>query len=316
MKKITRATFLIVSLWLLSGMANAALAPPTNVTASQGTYKGYVKISWSASSGVAGSMGGYAIYADNSDAECGWWSGGDLSGICSTADGEIHSYTVKEVVNNTYSLDSVAATGFGDISPMAAPTNVTASQGTYNGAIKLTWSASPDLGYGNYAIFDSDGNQCGNGSVGSDGPWLFGFCDVSDASVHSYRVAAYSFSSNQYGNLSMPATGFAYIDPSEAAQITNFSASQGTVSGGVQLTWSVTQGQRIDEYYVERDGTEWLGSISSEATSFTDYVTDESNHSYTISFITPLGRSEPSSPITGFAGTGKAKTTYVYRVKI
>jgi hypothetical protein len=163
-------------------------APPANVVASAGAYCGVVEVSWSGSSGATG----YNIYRDGSFvAQVGGSPYSDTPG-----DAAMHSYVVTGTYNCGQSM-SGAASGYALQVP-PSPAGVSASQGTYCGAVQVSWTASS--GAASYKVY-RDGTLLGN-VVAS--PYTN---TVSDTANHSYTVAAVNVCGSGAG--SAPSIGYA-----------------------------------------------------------------------------------------------------------
>lgn len=299
--------------------AEFSLSAPTNVIASQGTHKGYVQLSWDASSDLTG-QGAYAAYANGS--RCGETDIGSpppSSVTCATTDDVVRSYTVQTYSSaaNKFSPDSIAVTGFGDTTPVLPPTNVSASQGTYDSSVALTWSASPDMlgKRGRYAIYaDGSATPCAITALASPAA-LVAACYVGDEATHTYAIRGALENSSAFGDPSLPVTGFAYV-PGEAPD--NISASEGTIKGGVQLYWSEPTWISGDEFSGYQINMDYLGWHDAGMSNSFLYPVEGTDYHYFFVRATYTNKhpGEMSFGVIGFSAGGKKITPYVYRVKI
>ena len=176
-----------------SGYAKQTPTTPSGLSASQGTYCGYVYIAWSAVSGASG----YYVYRDGS--QVGSPSGTSYSDNLS--DTATHSYTVTAWNSCGTSGASGSASGYAKQTP-TTPSGLSASQGTYCGYVYITWSAVS--GASGYYVY-RDGSQVGSpsGTSYSD--------NLSDTVSHSYTVKAWN--SCGTGGASGSASGYAKQTP-------------------------------------------------------------------------------------------------------
>jgi hypothetical protein len=192
-----------------SGYAGSAPSTPSGVNASQGTYCGYVYITWNSVSGATG----YQVYRDGSMVG----SPGGTSYNDNLSDTSSHSYTVTANNSCGTSGASSSASGYAKQIP-TTPSGVSASQGTYCGYVAVTWSSvSGATGYYVYR----DGIQVGSPSSTS-------YSDtVSDTSSHSYTVKAY----NSCGASGASGSVSGYVNIVTIVT-TNSPSGGGTTSGG------------------------------------------------------------------------------------
>jgi len=192
-------------------------APPANVAASAGAYCGVVEVSWSASSGATG----YNIYRDGSlVAQVAGSPYSDTPG-----DAAMHSYVVTGTYNCGQSMPGAAAIGSALQVP-PPPAGVSASQGTYCGAVQVSWTVSSRAT--SYNVF-REGTLLGN-VVAS--PYTN---NVSDTANHSYTVAAV----NVCGSSAASAPSIGYSSCPGDFSITASPASQ-TVITGAAANYTVT----------------------------------------------------------------------------
>lgn len=116
-------------------------AAPLNLQASDNTEKGCIKVMWTASEGAQY----YRLYRHTHDDR---WTATYLGQVndtthldCSAAQGEVYWYWVRAVGADGMSAFSNGDSGWWDAAPKA-PTNLSATDGTVIGAIRVTWTGS------------------------------------------------------------------------------------------------------------------------------------------------------------------------------
>ena len=132
------------SLELTTSVTSSPPQTPTGVSASDGTYEDKVRVTWNA----VGSATGYQVWRNVSNSTS---SASNIeSGITSTqyddtsvSAGQIYYYWVKATNSVGVSGFSNADTGYcaQDGSAPSAPTGVSASDGTYEDKVRVTWNA-------------------------------------------------------------------------------------------------------------------------------------------------------------------------------
>lgn len=162
-------TSAVVNITVACGAQPAA---PGNVTATAGAYCGTVVVNWSPSTGATG----YNVYRDGTFVA----QAGASPYYDSPGDAAVHSYVVTGTYNCGQSAPGTAASGYALQVP-PAPTGVSASSGTYCGAVSVSWMTSP--GAASYNVY-RDGALVGNvvAPPYTDAP--------ADMANHSYTVTA------------------------------------------------------------------------------------------------------------------------------
>ncbi|MHC4867781.1 MAG: hypothetical protein ACYTEX_27235, partial [Planctomycetota bacterium] len=198
------------------GYAGCAPPIPTNVEASDGTYCGFVRVTWNPVSGASE----YRVYRDGSPV--GSWQPGtsydDYPGDCVP-----HDYQVK-------ARNSCGESGLGSPDPgyagcaPSAPTNVQATDGTHCGFVRVTWN--PVSGASEYRVY-RDGSPVGSWQPGTSYDDYPGDCVP-----HDYQVKARN-SCGESG-LSSPDPGYAGCAPPIP---TNVQATDGTYPDMVRVSW-------------------------------------------------------------------------------
>ncbi len=148
-----------------------ALSPPTGVLASDGTYTDKVRVTWDWSS----SFSFYGLYRATSPTEfptalAGWQTARTYDDTSATP-GTTYYYSVRGLDTTSGEITSFSAydTGFRALVPPAAPTGVSASDGTYTDKVRVTWNSSS--GATHYHVYRSTSLT---GSKWSQGSWQTG----------------------------------------------------------------------------------------------------------------------------------------------
>ncbi len=127
-------------------------SPPTNVSASDGTYVDRVEVKWAASPGATS----YTVYRATSLSR---WVRKTVLGTTSgtffndTTAVPMTTYYYWVTASNAYGTSSLSAydAGYRSDGRPPAPTNVSASDGTYVDRVEVTWAASP--GATSYTVY-------------------------------------------------------------------------------------------------------------------------------------------------------------------
>jgi hypothetical protein len=208
-------------------------APPANVAATAGAYCGVVVVSWSASTGATG----YNVYRDGNFVAQGLAS----PYYDSPADAAIHSYVVTATYNCGQTMPGASASGYALQVPFA-PTGVSASDGTYCGAVQVSWTGSS--GAASYNVY-RDGALVGNvvASPYTDTPgdnanhaYVVSAVNVCGTSAASASSVGYSFCPGDFSMAVSPLSQL--VAPGAAAKYTVTVGSTGGFAGTV--TFSVT----------------------------------------------------------------------------
>jgi len=164
----------------------------------------------------------------------------------------------------------------------APPANVSATDGTYCGAVQVSWS--PSSGATGYDVY-RDGHFVAN--VGASP-----YNDVlGDSASHSYVVTAtYNCGQSAAGPADI---GYAVQVPPPPAGV---SASDGTYCGVVQVSWSPSTG--ATGYNMYRDG-HLVANVG--ASPYNDVPGDSASHSYVVTATYNCGQSAAGPADTGYA---------------
>ncbi|MCD2452074.1 MAG: hypothetical protein Q8K07_15710 [Methylicorpusculum sp.] len=201
----------------------------TGVTASQGTYYDKVTVSWSSSTGALA----YDVYRSSTAGTKGNTVATDLTGNSyddGTATGGAHYFYTIVAKNGTGSSpDSSQAEGWGKLP--ATVNTLSATQGTLTAKVKLTWVGLPDAtGYEIYRATSSGGTGSLIATVGTTTSY-----DDNNALPGS---AFYYTVKTKVSSLVGPAGNEAAGWSKQPAPISTLTASLGTVTSAISLSWT------------------------------------------------------------------------------
>ena len=281
---------------------------PTGVTASDGTLSGKVQVSWTAAMGAAS----YDVYRADMPA----WTGTAPQRIASSVSGT--SYDDMSAANGSryyYWVKSRNADGISKYSNFdagywgsmgvipAVPANVSATDGTLSGKVNITWNATANTLI--YEIWRADIPAFLGGKmkkVGTSATTSYSDTTIEDGNRYYYWVKA----RNSWGvsRYSIFDTGYIGTASSPLSAPTGVSATDGTVSGKVTITWNAVSGSMVYEVWratklVSEGGTPLrVGFLS--GTSFDDTSgTKGTTYYYWVKSRDSWGSSKYSVPDTG-----------------
>jgi len=237
---------LLVCLHVLYADNSSALSAPTGVSATDGTYPNKVHINWNLVSGASG----YDVYRNtvNDSSTSSWLF---YSASPTYADDEwaqestIYYYWVKAYASGVYSGFSSPDTGYaGTLPSPAAPTGVSATDGTYSNKVRISWNAVS--GSDIYDIFRYASNDPNNAYYRGQSADLY-YDDAADPGVRwFYWVKARVY--GVYSGFSVYDTGYAGTLPPTPAP-TGVSATDGTYSNKVRISWNSVSGSDIYDIF-------------------------------------------------------------------
>lgn len=207
----------------VSGNVNITLivSAPTSIQATDGTYVDKVNVQWTSSStpGVT-----YNVYRDGVVI---------ASGVTGTSYDDTNivqfkSYTYKVVaVAGALSSQSVSDVGFAALTTTQSATQLTATQGTLTGKVRLDWADNSNADA--VAIYKDDSSTPAATLAIPSGTWTD---NVTDVTSHNYALA---FRKGAIESNKLQVSGFANGAPTATSAKVNVAAG-GTVSFNPQVT--------------------------------------------------------------------------------
>jgi len=229
--------------------SSITVTTPTSVTATDGAYTDRVTVSW------AGTSGNYfQVYRNTTNSTgtataLGSWQTSTSYNDFSAAINQTYYYWVRAASNNSgANISSYGGPNTGWRSPITVttPTSVTATDGSYTDRVTVTWTGTS----GNY--FQIYRNTTNNSSTATTvGSWQSStsYNDFTAATNQTYYYWVRAASNNSGANVSSysgPNTGW------RSAIIvtvpTSVSATDGTYTDRVTVTWAGTSGNYFQVY--------------------------------------------------------------------
>jgi len=230
-----------------------APSPPTGVSASDGTITGKVQVSWTASEGAAD----YDVYRADMPA----WTGtapvrmavsviGSSYDDTTAVSGNRYYYWVKARNAGGVSKYSNFDAGYWGMqgSLPAVPGNVSATDGSSSGKVDITWNATDNTLV--YEIWRADIPAFLGGNIKKIGTSATTSYSDSTA-VNGNRYYYWVKARNSWGVSRYSAfdTGYVGAAASKLSAPENVTASDGSVSGKVQVVWDATTGTVLYEVW-------------------------------------------------------------------
>ncbi len=222
----------------------AAVAAPTGVTASAGTYYDHVAVSWTASTGATG----YNVYRNTSNTTTGATQI-NASAVTTTSysdttmtPGTTYYYWV--VATDALSTSEFSNSASGLCAAVVAPTGVTASAGTYYDHVAVSWTAS--TGATGYNVYRNTINTTtGATQINASDVTTTSYSDTTitpGTTYYYWVVATDALSTSGYS------TGTSGLCAVMSAP-TGVSASDNTYTDRVEVTWAATTGATAYDVY-------------------------------------------------------------------
>ncbi|MBC7221175.1 hypothetical protein H5T55_06905 [Candidatus Bipolaricaulota bacterium] len=277
-----------------------APAVPTGIEASDGTHAGQVVVIWN---GVARTVR-YEVY--RADTQGGTYTQlGETTGTV---------YSDATVIPNTtywYRVKACNRSGCSELSEPDSgyahgegvpevPTGVSATDGLYTDRVRVTWNASP--GATSYEVW-RDVAQGGPYTLrGTVAGTTYDDLDASPGVVYWYKVKA----CNPSGCSAFSAADSGFTFPSAPDPVTNVSASDGTYTDRVRVTWTAAAGAANYEVYrADSETGTYTRRATVTGTTYDDTgVTVGTTYWYKVKACNTAGCSAFSVPDPGFASAG------------
>ena len=227
-----------------------AITPPTGVSASNGMYTDRVEISWSTSIGAMY----YTVWRNTTDTTAG---ASQLPGTPASSPyndttatpGILYYYFVRGCSTSGCSDFSNSDSGYQAITP---PSGVSATDGTYTSHVQISWSASTGATF--YEVFRNTSNTTTGASKLAGAPTSSPY-NYATVPGRVYYFWVKGCNTNGCSDFSNSDAGYQAITPP-----TGVSASDGTYTDKVEISWSASTGATY--YEIWRNSTDSPGSAS------------------------------------------------------
>ena len=143
---------------------------PTSVSATDGTYNDHIRVTWNSASGATG----YEVWRNTSNSSGSalklgdYYSPFDDSNVTA---GTPYYYWVKAKNSCGTSGFSSSDSGYASCPVPSVPTGVSATDGTYNDHIRVTWNSAS--GATGYEVWRNTSNSSGSASKLGDSTLAF-----------------------------------------------------------------------------------------------------------------------------------------------
>ena len=192
-----------------------ALTPPSPIDASDGTYTGYVRVTWGSMPGASH----YLVYRNTTNdsgtaTALGSWQAGTSRDDTTATPGDTYYYWVKAATSSSgyrASGFSISNSGWRKLSP---PTNVSATDGTYGDRVRVSWTAAD--GASHYRVYRNTTNDSGSATALGSWQTTLSYTDyaVTPGATYYYWVkAATSSAGKRASDFSLPDKGHAAEEP-------------------------------------------------------------------------------------------------------
>ncbi len=291
---------------------------PTGVSATDGLYTDRVRVTWNASPGATS----YEVWRDVTQGGP-YVLRGTVAGTTfddrDASPGVLYWYKVKACNALGCSAFSAADSGFTYPGAPDPVTNVSASDGTYDNRVVVTWTASP--GTATYQVDRADSEGGPYAQIGTTTTTTYTDTTVVVGTTYWYRVRACNAAGCSAN--SVPDSGFAQAGAGGGGggggggttplpgQPSGVSATDGAHSDKIVVTWSSVSG--ATSYRVYRSATSMINiltdriaEVPSGSTSYHDAAADLvlcREYWYAVSAMNAAGEGPLSVPDTGYKGT-------------
>jgi hypothetical protein len=285
----------------LGALLTPVPSAPTGLTASSGTYTNKIVLNWNS---VPNST--YEVFRDSTTnriaSNITTTTFEDLDG--STNQCQQFTYFVRATNQfNKNSSFSTSATGYKKLS---APSGLSATDAVFTQNITVTWNSVPGaLTYDVYrSITPSTSGMVNIGTI-SASPYIDTNTDLTVGQTYYYSVtASCALSTSDYSNIDSGILD----DPTVVIPVPNtptgLSATKGTSTTQVQLSWTPVTSTPLTGYKIFRDGVQ---IATTTAITFTDSITAGTGFTvgtqftYSVKAFNVSGDSSSSTTDTGFA---------------
>jgi len=216
-----------------------APAAPKAVAASDGTYGDRVRITWGSVPGATS----YEVWRNTSNNSGGASRVGQgITGLSydntTVSVGLTYYYWVKALNGGGTSPFSTSESGYAEMLPPEAPTSISASDGTYNDRVRVTWSASSEAT--GYEVWRHTANNSASATRIAQGISSSPYDDTSAAQGTTYYYWLKATNAGGASGFSSSESGYAQVSAPNPP--TGVSASDGAYTDRVRVTWSASSG--------------------------------------------------------------------------
>jgi fibronectin type 3 domain-containing protein len=230
-----------------------AITAPTGVDATDGTYTDKVRVVWNSATGASS----YQIYRNSEDSSSGSTQIGTATTIpyddTTAVENETYFYFVKGCSAAGCSAYSSSNSGYRAVLIVkpAVPTGVSATDGTYNDKVQVTWSATSGATY--YEVYRNSSNSSSGASLlGS--PTASPYNDTAAVASTTYYYFVKACNSAGCSSFSSSDSGYRAAVVVKPDAPTGVAATDGTDPGKVRVSWTASTGATYYEVY--RNGSD------------------------------------------------------------
>jgi|GEM_PF-1522291 len=266
----------------LSSSCIINVAIPSNITASDGTFTDKVTITWTGTSGNY-----FQVYRNTTNSNSaatvlsGWQSSTNYNDFTANAN-QTYYYWVRAASSSSganVSGLSGSNSGWRSAITVTVPTSVIATDGTYTDRVAVTWTGTS----GNYfQVYRNTTNNSGTATALSSWQTSSSFNDYTATANQTYYYWVRAASNSSGVNVS----GFSGTNSGWRSAITvtiptSVSATDGTYTDRVAVTWTGTSGNYFQVYRNTTNNSSTASALSGwqSSTSYNDF-TANANQTY------------------------------------
>jgi|GEM_PF-825464 len=274
---------------------------PGSVSATDGVYNDHIRVTWTSASGATG----YEVWRNDSNSSGSALKLGDYtspfddSGVTT---GKTYYYWVKATNTCGTSSFSSSDSGYASCPVPSVPTNVSATDGTYNDHIRVTWTSAS--GATGYEVWRNDSNSSGLASkLGDSNTSPFDDSGVTTGKTYYYWVKA----KNTCGTSGFSSSDSGYASPSCSTVPSapgGVSATDGAYNDHIRVTWnsvSVATGYEVWRNTIKSSGS--ASKLGDSNSPFDDYGVTSGTYYYWVKAKNTCGTSDFSSSDSGYVST-------------
>lgn len=282
-------------------------ATPQNIQASQGAYTNQVALAWDQVSGAAS----YKIYRStlNESNSAAWLADATTEAYLDTAVtvGTVYYYWITAVNGAGASAYSSVASGYAAESLVApsAPSNLSASKGTYSDRVRLTWDAVSNAAA--YEVYRNTVNDSATATKLDPDATVAPFDDATVAVDTTYYYWVKAKNDAGVSGFSFGDSGYAVTMVVTPVAPTNVAATKGAYTDRVRVSWTaVSNATAYEVYRNTANNSSAATKLNPDATvsPFDDAtVAVDTTYYYWVKAKNDAGSSEFSAPDSGYASS-------------